>query len=205
MDIVYIIFVLVCAIGFFWWYIKYMKKNEHYQELAKYYRIDNTDIDAIRKFFKENPDELYHAERRFREDAIHKKEVDERCKKHAIINRVFAYDYEDMLYQIYAPLAEENYYQRWCSYKEIPKDLLIKKIMEIRKVANDEAAHILEELIKRNIIVSNVFENGECSLSFFLQDYTGDHNTTFERWDIVSYLDLNLDKWIVAHGYEHKK
>ena len=110
-----------------------------------------------------------------------------------------------MLYQIYAPLAEENYYQRWCSYKEIPKDILIKKIMEIRKVANDEAAHILEELIKRNIIVSNVFENGECSLSFFLYFYTGDHNTTFERWDIVSYLDLNLDKWMVAHGYEHKK
>ena len=76
---------------------------------------------------------------------------------------------------------------------------MISEISRIRNVDRSEAGRIINLLHERGII-SDI--GGGYLLSSLLQDLgVGE----MWPWNIVSDVDMNLDKWMVAHGYEHKK
>lgn len=211
-----ILFVLIC-VGLYILYVYFKKeeeKNKHYRELARfidkkelypeYARTNIKDIhprftkmeykeptaDEIRKYFKEHPDKLAEVETRLVELGRNRILYQEERKRKLIKQRVFAYEYEDMLFQIFAPFAHD-YGNTWVP-QPLLYDFVVKRIAEIKNVTAEEASKILEALKDKEVI----YYNGGVNLSQVLWDGS--------FWNIVSDTDLNLDKWMVAHGYEHK-
>ena len=120
----------------------------------------------------------------------HDKEV---SKRNYMIERVFAYDYEDMLFQIYAPYAEFDYY--WHCKSGIRKDDIIKGILEIKKISNTEAQIIFEILVQHRLVIA-VEKSDKYVLTPMLE-----RRAFFPSWDTVTTLDMNLDKWMDNHKY----
>ena len=110
-----------------------------------------------------------------------------------------------MLFQIFAPYAKESHLREWY-VGFIPTEEIIKGISQIKSISQNDANEILNLLIKHELIIPNVFEESkECGLTYLLQVHNHNEHTLYERYDIITELDMNLDKWMVAHGYEHKK
>ena len=217
-----ILFVLIC-VGLYFLYL-YMKKDQekddHYRELAyiighkeicneyaresikgplsgyKKSRFTEPSIDQISNYFKSHPVKLAEAEKAFKEREKSRREYAEFRKREIIKSRVFAYDYEDMLFQIYAPEALD-YGDSW-SPRSLPKDYILQRIAEIMNVSTVEASIICDKLIEKKVL----YNWGGINLSPMLWD---DHNYKDPQWNVVSNLDMTLTKWMDAHGYEHKK
>ena len=115
------------------------------------------------------------------------------------MQRTFAYDFEDMLFQIYSKVAIEDARGKWVALSYVKKEDLINKISEIKNVDCCEAERILD-LLNKHAILSDIGEG--FLLSTLLQDFGSGEKIA---WNIVSETDMNLDKWMVSHGYEHKK
>lgn len=207
-----ILFIVIC-IGLYFLY-QYMRKEsekaDHYRELATFFserelglvrtdrhKKENPD-DVICRFFKEHPDKLVEAEKRYKEEKEREHNNLESWKKLYIMQRTFAYDYEDMLFQIYSKVATEDTRGKWVAITHVKKEDLISNISEIKNIDSAEAERLLNSLHK-HCILSDVGDG--CLLSSLLQDLGTDEKWA---WNIVSDTDQNLDKWMVAHGYEHK-
>ena len=187
------------------------EKADHYRELATFFserelglvrtdrhKKENPD-DVIYRFFKEHPDKLAEAEKRYKEEKEREHNNLESWKKYYIMQRIFAYDFEDMLFQIYSKVAIEDARGKWVALSYVKKEDLINKISEIKNVDRCEAERILDLQIK-HAILSDIGEG--YLLSTLLQDLGSGEKIA---WNIVSETDMNLDKWMVANGYEHKK
>ena len=196
--------------------------NKHYRELSKlidekevrneYARTSIKDIhpgysrkryseptiEEIRCYFKNHPDKLAETEKKYKEKKEREHYNRESWKKSYIMDRIFAYDYEDMLFQIYSKVAKEDIKGKWVAGIHINTEDLINEICRIRNVNRSEAYRIIHQLHARGII-SDI--GGGYLLSALLQDLGNDDMCS---WNIVSDVDMNLDKWMVAHGYKHK-
>ena len=190
-----------------------MERDDHYEQLAMLIHDKELDYeyirkqykehpsDHIRKYFKAHPDKLAEAENLYKKKQETEHYNRESWKKHYIMQRVSAYDYEEMLYQIYAPTAEETI-RGWYS-REISESEMINRISEIKNISRFEAFEMLNLLKEKQILFRTNRDNEVYySLSFMLEKEIGGVGA---RWDIVSDTDWNLDKWMVAHGYEHKQ
>jgi hypothetical protein len=140
----------------------------------------------IKKFFKENPEELKRREEAWQARQKEKYQENENKKKLRIKDRIFAYDYEDTLFEIFAPYAK-NMGGVWTCDKWLPKEEIISKISTIRGVSKIEAKDIFNKLEEHNVLLEI---GGDYMLSLI---------NTSSDWDIVSDTDMNLDKWIVKH------
>lgn len=207
-----ILFIIIC-IGLYFLHLymkKYTETNEHYRELAKFFSErelgiikDNrytkeNHVDVIRRFFKEHPDKLAEAEKLYkkkRENAHHAREA---WKKRYILQRIFAYDYEEMLFQIFSDHAILDEMGKWHS-QDIDKNHLLQRISEIKNIEIDEAQRMVDTLVEHSVLC-NVGE--DYFLSSLLQE--SDDNQAMIRWNIVSDTDMNLDKWMKAHGCNNK-
>ena len=118
-------------------------------------------------------------------------------KKELVKSRVFAYDYEDMLFEIYAPSASDSG-DRWYP-RELARDYVLQRIAEIKGVSTEEAINIYKLLIKNNVI-SDLPGVGVMLAPMLWDDY----NYKDPKWNVVSNIDMTLSKWMDAHGYEHK-
>lgn len=208
-----ILFILLC-IGLYFLYVYFKKdaeKMDHYRELAFFFserelgllrtsRNDkrNTD-DIICKFFKEHPDKLAEAERKFKEREKRSHEYDEYRKKELIKSRVFAYDYEDMLFQIFAPTAKDIN-NHW-SPGNLSKEHVVMRIAGIRNVSKEEALRICDILINKEVLY-DISGAGLILAPMFYDDFSCRPDS---KWNIVSDTDMTLNKWMVAHGYKHNK
>lgn len=203
-----VILVVLLCIGFYFIEVyskKYDEESKHYRELSDFigdkefetYKVYPTSV--LRKYFKNHPDKLVSAEIAYKKHKESEHRYRERKKKEIILNRIFAYDYEEMLYQLYAKDAEEDIGSgKWFTLSTVKKEDILQKISESKNVDAIEANKIFDSLCEHDLLL-NVC--GRYSLTTLLQDISIQGET---RWNIVSDLDMNLDKWMVANGYEHK-
>ena len=203
-----ILFIIIC-VGLYLLHLymeKYTETNEHYMELAKFFSErelgiiqDNrytkeNHIDVVRRFFKEHPDKLAEAEKLYKKRMESKHHAREAWKKEFIMHRIFAYDYEEMLFQIFSDHAILDEMGKWHS-QHIDKNHLLQRISEIKNIEIEESQRIVDTLIE-HCVLCNVGE--DCFLSSLLEE--SDDNQSMIRWNIVSDTDMNLDKWMKAHG-----
>ena len=190
--------VLVVLGLFIFLFVEYVKSkdeyNKHLKELFGKHVIIGDDfvyeqhhsIKDIKKYFKENPDILKQREEEWRKEKGEERKNNEKKRKERIKDRIWAYDYEETLFEIYAPLAEFKYGTWQCGFeKKLSKDELIQKISAHRHISTHEASKLFEEFVAHNVI----------------NEYNGDYYfSMLYDWDVVSDLDMNMEKWIDAHG-----
>ena len=121
--------------------------------------------------------------------------IDESERRELIINRVFAYEYEDMIYEL---LSKGRVYydtiEGWrANYScPIPYDVFRVALEEKFSINSEEATTIIAELIRRNIITDYTWEGYEKGIR--LGDILGVY------WCIVSKEDMNLNKYCLLHN-----
>lgn len=162
----------------------------------------------IRKYYKQHPEEFINDEKKHAQKAYANYILYERD---FITKRVFAYDYEGMLYEIYAPFAKP-YKNGWIA-TPLDKDFVINRIAEIERKTKNEAEGIFSQLyvkgllhitkiseevdgeivIKKQLVLDNMLDS--------LKPYDG---LKFNTWSIVSDKDMNLSKWMEYHDYKRK-
>lgn len=176
----------------YWYWGRVMKKDEHYKKLGRYYDIDYMNVDVVRKFFKEHPDKLEEAERKYKVDE-HKRYIrEEEIKREFIKTRVFAYDYEEMLFQIFA------HYE--VKHEKPSRHDVIQRISEIKGIPENEAINMFMLLLNKQVLFDLP---GDLGVSLNPMLVTDDYWN--KEWNIVSNTDMTLNKWMVAHGYGNKK
>lgn len=207
----FVIFILLCG-GLIWLHF-YLKKEDkrkrEYREYAQFFserevgllrtkKTDPKDPDEIiDKFFKEHPDKLVEAKKRYKEKEEKAHYNRESWKKAYIMDRIFAYDYEDMLFQIFSKVAIEDRRGKWVAINLVNKENVINEIVKIRNVDRSEAGRIIVLLLQHGILTDM---GSGYLLSTLLQDLGVGEKYP---WNIVSDVDMNLDKWMVEHGFKH--
>lgn len=152
--------------------------------MAKYER----EIRDIIKKFKKDPKLLEQTEKDYYEQR-HRKAIElESQRKKLIAKRVFAYDYEDLLFRLYEPTAKEHLGE-W-RIIGIAKDEIIQRIGDIKSISRNEAGDLFKILVVHDLIW---YFGGTYHLTpMLLSGNTG--------WDIVSSIDMNFEKWIAEQG-----
>lgn len=201
-----ILFIVLC-IGLYLLHLNMKKdreRNDHYRELAKYFSERELGIiqnnrytkehpaDVIRRFFKEHPDKLEEAERKYKVDEHNRYIRKEEIKRELIKTRVFAYDYEEMLFQIFA------HYE--VKHEKPSRHDVIQRISEIKGIPENEAINMFELLLNKQVLFDLP---GDLGVSLNPMLVTDDYWN--KEWNIVSNTDMTLNKWMIAHGYGNKK
>ena len=189
-----IVFVILALVVVY----KLLQIRNHTTTMAKFYKHNyqtDKDINVIRKRLMRDPKLLEEIEKEYEKEqkAIHS--YQESQKKELITKRVFAYEYEDLLYQIYGPSAKDviGFYG---STVELEKGFIIHRIAEIKQISVDMAENVFDILLAHDLLYP--YGPGYYKLTPMLASNNAD-------WNIVSDTDMNLDKWMATHGYEHKK
>ena len=201
-----ILFIVLC-IGLYLLHL-YMEKesdrDDHYRELAKYFSERELGIiqnnrytkehhsDVIRRFVDEHPDKLEEAERKYKVDEHNRYIRKEEIKREFIKTRVFAYDYEEMLFQIFAHYEVKH-------EKPSRRDV-IQRISEIKGIPENEAINMFMLLLNKQVLFDLP---GDLGVSLNPMLVTDDYWN--KEWNIVSNTDMTLNKWMIAHGYGNKK
>ena len=158
--------------------------------MAKYER----EIRDIVKKFQKDPKLLKQTEKEYYKQQLREAEEEEYKRKKLIAKRVFAYDYEDLLFRLYELTAKEHLGE-WCIIG-MAKDEIIQRITEIKSISKNEAEELFKVLVDHELIW-----NYGCKYELTPMLRIG--NT---GWDAVSYTDMNFDKWMDTHlTDEHKK
>ena len=201
----YSIFLITAIAVLIYYAAKMMYQSwEHELDIANFYKknhLIHTDIKNIKKSFKDNPELYKKAAQEYDDEKKALYIYNENKRKKAIAKRVYAYEYEDMLYQIFAPIVERYCYTDlyWSTYRiNLSKEYLVQKITEIIGITEEGAEQIIEYLASKDILFNY---DGRYHLTSMLEKGTGD---TYERWNIISDTDMNIDKWMNEHGYKHK-
>ena len=115
-----------------------------------------------------------------------RKAKEERAKRIKI--RIFAYDYEDFLFSVFAPYAykiserSNNYFSR-----KVSKDYLIQKIKECPQFCGKNPEDVISLLLENGLLFST--DKLKFELGTVLESYG----------DIVSDYDMTFNKWIEMH------
>jgi len=149
----------------------------------------NREIEIIIYKFKKEPKLLEKTERDFYEREQRNILEKERKRKELIAKRVFAYDYEDLLFLLYEPTAKEDI-GGW-RIEEIAEDDIIKRLAEIKNISMNEAEDLFKILVDHELIWTCGHGSGYELTQLLQSGNTG--------WDVVSYTDMNFDKWMVGH------
>lgn len=184
---------------------KIYREEEYYMELAEHYRFKGVDIDLIRsqqkeypgkvlrKYIKKHPEELLEAKKVYKKKLEEQYKHEESKKRELIKARVFAYDYEEMLYQIYAPFAEQGTWG-WFASTNLRKKYIIMRISEIKSVSEKDAINIFN-ILKEHKLLQDLLDDD----TYFLTPLLDNLSPDTKQWDVVSDTDMNLNKWILAH------
>ena len=203
MDIiVYSLFIIIPIVVVV---IKLVQIRQHETELASFYKKNHytyEDISTIRKRLRQDRELLKETEEDYKKQQKADYYYQEAKRKEAIVKRVFAYDYEEMLYQIFAPIAKNNDDGlTWhAGMRYVGKSYIVNEITKKKKVSILEAESIFNILIEHELIIR--VGPDMYTLTYWLE------STKLEKglnWDVVSDTDWNLDKWMNAHGYKHKE
>lgn len=178
-----------------WWKEKWLKKN------ADKLLYGNLYNDPLRELGYINGSELYsyidEIVNRFRKDHNFLKETEDSYKesekekilkyenerKRDIVERAFAYDYEELLFRIYEPTAEYDGIE-WRPGL-MTKEEVLQRIIEIKNISRNEAEDIFKILVDHNLIW---YYAGSCDLTVTLRDKSRSH--------IISKTDMNFNRWM---------
>ena len=170
---------------------RYVGGSENFDE--KLSRSEN-----IKKRLKEPGVRKYAEEQRAMGMKIRAEEEDKR-RKEKILNRTYSYQYEDLIYEIFSPLAvmEENKfmakdYGKWRVHRSMDRFFFLSEISRILNVSEDEAIELLFQFEKHDMIdISNIPNTWKkaCSMG----------NLLAYDWDIISKQDKNISVWMDSH------
>lgn len=191
----------IIGLGYIFYQRKKDKKTDYLKSLVEYVNDEYmtfqdehenySEAKALRVFFNNSRIYLKALELQ-REDEKNRKEYDDEVKKNNIKNRVFAYDYEETIYEIFSKTAyiftpqhptEKIVYH----YSDIKKDVFIEELSSKLKLSKDEAESLFNVFLNRQLVFMN--RNGACRIGFTLKLY----------WNVVSSNDLNFSRWMEAH------
>lgn len=195
--------VIIVHVGLSFYFRNQAKKDEYYKKLARYVGdtcISWGSIKTIRIFFMEHPDELEKAIALCKIDEENQYRFTEAEKRDLIKHRVLAYDYEDMLFQIFAPFAIEKKGE-WIP-TGLSNEFVVKRISEIKGISNEESLKIYEMLIK-NSVLHDKQDNSKIGKLVFLSFMLRDDSMSNSDWKIISDTDMTFNKWMERHGYIH--
>ncbi len=185
----------------------WLETRKYYKDIARLYMSNHSleknlsdsesmrFIDKSSSYFKRHPEEFKVAEKEYldHQKQLHKEE--EHIKRELIKKRVFLYDYEDMLCQIYAPTAKREYSKTWKS-TGLERDYIIKRIGEIRGISKEESEKLFNLFIEKEILAIDYNDKIElCRMLNSGDSYLNDD------WKVVTDTDINLSRWMVEHGY----
>ena len=189
--------------------VMFFQKNEdevrENADLFKYLKGRENDFDKnlprhknIKKILSD-PETRKYAED-LREKAIQRSEVcEDSRRKELILKRAYSYQYEDVIYEIFAPLAVKERNPQiaaerggWAVFKPIDKAFFQSEVARIMKISDEEASFFILEFMKNEMIrVINIPDkiNNACFMGDLLK----------YQWDIISKQDKNVSKWIESH------
>lgn len=191
----------IIGLGYLFYQRKRDEKTERLRDLAEYVNDEfmtfqdehenYSEAKALRVFFSNSRIHL-KALKLQREDEQMKKNDEDEIKKNYIKNRVFAYDYEETIFEIFSKTAyyfipqyptEKIVYH----YGDIKKDEFVEELSSKLKLSKDEAESLFNVFLNRQLIFMDRFE--KCGIGYTLKLY----------WNIVSPNDLNFTRWVEAH------
>ena len=186
----------VVVVGGFFLLLRYIDKKDEIardnRDLAKY--VDNIPRDPHRSFDQNLKKALSDsnvrekAEQR-RKDAIEfENKMAEENRKRQITKRVYSYDYECLIYQIFAPFRTKNECEEKWSYDKLEKKFVINEIARIKEITLDQAGELFLEMKEKGLIEEYQMK---CKIGMTLDYY----------WNVVSDEDLNFSKWVNSQTY----
>ena len=197
------IFIVIPLFGlvFLFYQRKRDEKTEHLLDLAEYVNDEfmtfqdehenYSETKALRKFFSNSRVRLKALKLRS-EHEQKKKNYEDEIDKYHIKNRVFAYDYEETIYEIFSKTA--NYFipqypkeKIVYHYSHIKKDEFVEELSSKLKLSKDEAESLFNVFLNKQSIFKDNFDN--CGIGSTLELY----------WNVVSPNDFNFSRWIEAH------
>ena len=131
--------------------------------------------------------------RQCKKDADLKTEVNDyfeywiREHKKLVSNRTFAYDYEEMLFEVFTFIDERGLYKE---YESLTKEEVISRMVDIGEMDKEKAETLFYVLDSKGIIDSSaILGIDKVRLGLIL-------HSGMWGWNIVSEDDMNLSKWI---------
>ena len=190
----FLFLIIILVVGGLYGFITAHNHDEQLKKrLAEFYKKTHktsAEVDEIRRWFKES-EELFTETLNEYKESLKKKEYENELKRRElIIKRVLAYEYEEMLYQIYAPTPKEYGF----TMSPLEGDFIIQRISEIKQIPINEAEDVFKKILSLGLLY--VYRQGG---KFYLTEMLA---TTFSNWNIVSDIDYNLVKWKKEHGYK---
>ena len=126
------------------------------------------------------------------------KEKEEKERKEKIINRVFSYQYESLIYEIFSPYAEKKDInkvyggrfsgQSWEVVKHLEDDFVKSEISRILSISSSEASELFNSFLEKKLLGRLWYKN-KCSIGATLE----------KEWAIISRTDMNLSSWMESH------
>lgn len=162
---------------------KYLNKLADFYLKEHWYDEELGNIDEIVNRFRKDHNFLKETEDSYKESEKEKILEYENERKKYIVERAFAYDYEELLFRIYEPTAEYDGIE-WRPGL-MTKEEVLQKIIEIKNISRNEAEDIFKILVDHNLIL---YIAGSCDLTFTLRNKSRSH--------IISKTDMNFNKWM---------
>ena len=137
------------------------------------------------------------AEKARQEDNDREIKLKKEENKQKTIKRVNSYQYEDLVYEIYAPYCiYSSFYEKWYTDVQLHKDHIIKRIFEIKSdkdpsVSLADAKSLFKAMIEAEVL-DCIFDN---SATYYQMGIVLRYD-----WAVVSDEDMNIDKWIKKNG-----
>ena len=137
------------------------------------------------------------AEKARQEDKDREIKLKKEENKQKTIKRVNSYQYEDLVYEIYAPYCiYSSFYEKWYTDVQLHKDHIIKRIFEIKSdkdpsVSLADAKSLFKAMIEAEVL-DCIFDN---SATYYQMGIVLRYD-----WAVVSDEDMNIDKWIKKNG-----
>lgn len=196
---IFLFFVLPTFVA--WYLHRREQETERLRALAKYvlsdfrdfqnHHEDYSEAKALRKFFSN----MKNLKKAFEEEMKEKNllgTIDDNEHKRNVVNRVFAYDYEETIYEIFSKRAyyfEPKYPTEKIEFRahSIKQDDFIKELSLKLHITQKEANELFIKFLNKQIIYK--WKNDECSIGYTLTLY----------WNVVSQNDLNFHRWMEAH------
>ena len=192
---VFLVFPLI-GLSYLFYQRKKDKETERLRELVGYVNDEfvtfqdehenYSETKALRIFFSNSRVHLKALKLQSEDEQMKKNDEDE-IKKYHIKNRVFAYDYEETIYEIFSKTAyyfipqyptEKIVYH----YGDIKKDEFIEELSSRLKLSKDEAERLFNVFLNKQLIFKDNFDN--CGIGSTLELY----------WNVVSPNDFNFSR-----------
>ena len=193
------------------WIVAKEDKDKEIIDLGQYIGYGHVNTEEGKKVLRKilsDPETRKFAEERRNAYKLEEQKKEELERKKKVIRRTFSYQYENILFEIFAPYATKMKYeikgQKWEIRigQTLPNDFVISEISRLLGISLEKANELFMEFEKNNMLSINTIytyqkwrKGDRCSLGGLL----------LYDWNIISNEDMNLTKWIEQHPDRESK